>query len=132
MFRGNFIKPAQKLWLINNINLPMDVLNIVKDFAFYTENSMVYIKQLVTEKKELGLIRHAWSRNNSPYNTHLWDINWEKDTHWMFGFTHENGPHETLQLQGMNCKKCGEYTYYQYKYKANLHANGKICSGNCR
>ena len=128
MFRGNFIKPAQKLWLINNIILPMDVLNIVKDFAFYTENSMAYIKKLVTEKKELGLIRNAWSRNKSPY---FWTNNLNSEK-WMFGFTHENGPHETLQLQGMNCKKCGEYTYYQYKYKANLHANGKICSGNCR
>lgn len=131
MLFGNFIKPARKLLLINNIKLPLDVLNIVKDFSFYTENSMVYVKQLVTKKKELRFIRSAWSRNNSPYDMRFRDIDWEKDTHWIFGFTNENGPYETLRLQGMNCKKCGEYKFAGYTYKPHVHSNLHFCNVNC-
>ena len=53
MLLGNFIKPTNKLLTINNIRLPLDVLNIVKDYTFYTIDTMSYVRKLITEKKEL-------------------------------------------------------------------------------
>ena len=128
MLRGNFIKPTKKLLTINKINLPLDVLNIVKDYMFYTLNSMTHVRKLITEKKELDLIKKAWSRNNilNIFNQHSSRL---YEEHWIFGFTYENGPNETVQLQGVNCKKCGEYEYNRYSYKTHLKSNLRFCPG---
>jgi len=130
MLYGNFIKPTEKLLAINNIRLPLDVLNIVKDYTFYTVNSMAHVRKLITEKKELPLIKRAWSRNNILNRFH-YETDRMFEEHWIFGFTRENGPNETLQLQGVNCKKCGEYETNRYSYHPHLHSNLPFCPGNC-
>ena len=126
MLRGNFIKPTKKLLTINNIKLPLDVLNIVKDYAFYTIDTMSYVRKLITEKKELLLIKKAWSRNNILNRFHQESARVFEE-HWIFGFTRENDPFENLQLQGVNCKKCGEYETNRYSYKPHLHSNLRFC-----
>lgn len=130
MLYGNFIKPTEKLLTINNLRLPLDVLNIVKDYTFYTVNSMAHTRKLITEKKELELIKKAWSRNNI-WNKFHYETERMFEEHWIFGFTYHNGPNETLQLQGVNCKKCGEYETNRYSYHPHLHSNLPFCPGNC-
>lgn len=130
MLYGNFIKPTKKLLTINKFKLPLDVLNIIKDYTFYTVNSMAHTRKLITEKKELDLIKKAWSRNNI-FNRFHQETARVFEEHWIFGFTRENGPNETLQLQGVNCKKCGEYETNRYSYHPHLHSNLRFCPGDC-
>ena len=148
MFPGLFKKPKEKLLYINKLNnekLPHDVLNIIKDYAFFNNNSLAFMKKVATKKKELPLIKLAWSRNNLPTwqreerfpNEPTRPIT-EKSSRWFFGFTYQDIPSFNLvdpiclgvyniRFQGENCVKCGEYTYLCYSYKPHLHSKIGIC-----
>ena len=106
---------------------------------------MPFIKQISAKKKELPLIKLAWSRNKRP--------SWEREerfpgepiravtetsSRWIFGFTYDNRPSTSLndpykldsynlKLQGENCLKCGEYTYLAYNIKPYLNSKLDIC-----
>ncbi len=148
MFPSLFKKPTQKLLILNKTNnskIPIDVLSIIKDYAFYNSESLPFLKQLATKKKELPLIKLAWSRNKIP----PWQREerfpgeptrsvTETSSRWVFGFTYDNIPSASLfhkygldtydlRLQGENCLNCGEYTYLSYSYKPNLHSKLGIC-----
>ena len=148
MFPGLFKKPKQKLLYINKLNnekLPHDVLNIIKDYSFYNNESLTFMKKISTKKKELPYIKLAWSRNNIP----SWQLEerfpsepikpiTERSSRWFFGFTYQDIPSFQLidplglgvyniRLQGENCVKCGEYTYLCYSYKPHLHSKIGIC-----
>ena len=148
MIPGFFKKPSKKLLYINKLNnsyIPNDVLNIIKDYAFYNIESLNFIKKVSAKKKELMYIKLAWSRNNLP--------SWQRErrfpgeptspitetsSHWFFGFTFQDIPSfnlidpvgldiDTVKLQGENCTKCGEYTYLCYSYKSQLRSKIGIC-----
>ena len=54
MFPGLFKKPKEKLLCINKLNnekLPHDVLNIIKDYAFFNNNSLAFMKKVATKKE---------------------------------------------------------------------------------
>ena len=148
MFPSYFIKPTQKLLILNkvkNSKIPTDVLSIIKEYAFYNSEKLPFLKMLATKKKELSLIKLAWSRNRRPF----WEreerfpgeptnVVTETSSRWLFGFTYENIPSASLndlydldsyklQMQGENCIKCGEYTYLCYSYKPHLHSKLSIC-----
>ena len=148
MYPSIFKKPTQKLLILNKINkskIPMDVLAIIKDMVFYNSKKMAFLKKVANIKKELPLIKLAWSRNNLPF----WErrerfpgeptrIITETSSRWLFGFTYDNRPSFNLsspvgldicdlQMQGENCVKCGEYTYVCYTYKPHLHSKLSIC-----
>ena len=148
MFPSIFTKPTQKLLILNKTNnskIPIDVLSIIKDYAFYNSESLPFLKQLATKKKELPLIKLAWSRNKRPPwqreerfpNEPTRSVT-ETSSRWVFGFTFDNmlsvslnEPYDletyNLRLQGENCLNCGEYTYLSYSYKPNLHSKLGIC-----
>ena len=91
MIPGIFKHPTEKLLIINKITqkLPLEVVDIIKKHLYYVKNSLPFLKIISKRKKELNLIKQAWSRNNpgSPQ------------------FTIEN-----LNIRlGTNCNKCGEY-----------------------
>ena len=142
MFPGFFKKPTQKLLVLNNLNnsyIPLEVLSIIKDYAFYNIERRSFFKKVSAKKKELALIKRAWSRNNIPsweteerfpdeYPTRIT----EKSSRWFFGFTYDNIPTEelfidNLKLQGEHCLKCGEYTYICYDYKPLSRSKLNIC-----
>ena len=149
MFPSFFKKPTQKLLVLNNLNnsyIPLEVVSIIKDYAFYNIERLPFFKKISTKKKELGLIKGAWPRNNIP----TWDIEQrfpeepnkrvtETSSVWFFGFTYDNIPVEdffidpityNLKLQGEHCLKCGEYTYICYNYKPLLRSKLNICFCN--
>jgi hypothetical protein len=148
MFPDLFKKPQQKLLLLNkmyNSKIPIENLNIIKDFAFYNSEKMPFIKNISAKKREPHLIKLAWSRNNLPpwqreerFPGEPTKIITETSSRWLFGFTYDNIPSFNLitpvgldifklQMQGENCVKCGEYTYLCYSYKPHLHSKLSIC-----
>ena len=148
MFPELFKKPKEKLLYINKLNnekLPHDVLNIIKDYAFFNNNSLAFMKKVATKKKELEYIKLAWSRNKIPSwqreerfpNEPTASIT-ETSSRWFFGFTYQDIPSfhlvdplglgvYNIKFQGENCVKCGEYTYLCYSYKPHLHSKIGIC-----
>ena len=135
MFPSFFKKPTQKLLVLNKIynsKIPFEVVSIIKDLCFYNIESLAFLKKISAKKKELHLIKRAWSRNNIP----TWNMEQrfpeernklltETSSGWFFGFTYENIPPEdlfidlityNLKLQGEHCLKCGEYTFICYSY----------------
>jgi len=94
---------------INRLPLPMDVVNIIKDYLFYD----IPTARIISESKRCKyhthlLINSAVSRSNSFEEEN--DIIEEEDgEYWVFGFQERQHEHERLQMQAINCKKCGEY-----------------------
>jgi len=125
---GSFIKPTCSLLTINKLPIPLEVCHIIKNYLYYDIDSFNFIKELTKQKKELPIIKSAWSRNNMPSWTHdaqeQFDENYE---HWIFGFTRSHNKFESLQLQAENCSICGEYIYTSTNHP-HTKSNLKICS----
>ena len=135
MFPGFFKKPKEKLLVLNKIynsKIPLEVVGIIKNYAFYNIERLSFFKIIAAKKKELTCIKSAWSRNNIP----LWETEerfpeepkrhiTETSSRWFFGFTHIHS--FNIRLQGENCLKCGEYTYLCYSCKPHLHSKINIC-----
>ena len=104
---------------MNKINLPFDVMNIIKGFTFYDKkNASQIMEHNQCMKQIVETIKHADSR----YTVNIED----DDEQWMFGFVNENMYRENpIQLQGVNCKKCGNYTY-------NVVPENIFCDGLCK
>ena len=145
MIPSIYKNPKIKLLLLNKLNIPMDVLNIIKDFAFYNSEKMPFIKNISAKKREPHLIKLAWSRTNLPpwrreerFPGEPTGIITETSSRWLFGFTYDNIPSFNLitpvgldifnlQMQGENCIQCGEYKYLCYTYKRNIRPKINIC-----
>jgi len=121
--------PFDKLYDINNIKnkkLPTDIIEIIYSFCFYEINSLPYIKKISESKFYINnVIKAAFSRNNIKLQnlTHTWIDNFEYPGHWVFGFfssaiifstviedISKYHYKENLQLKGVNCINCGEFT----------------------
>ena len=140
MYIGNFKTPFYSIFLINNLKIPLELCNLIKEYTYYDNKSIHFLKELTKQKKEITLIKSAWSRNNIPD----WIVNpiTPNDENWIFGFCndidlffleeehtsnysiHEN---ENLQLQGENCNKCGEFKVLAYSRWFNLQPKLKLC-----
>jgi hypothetical protein len=93
----------EQLVAVNNMILPLDVINIIKSYAYYDTNSVEYAKKLAEKNPTLEKIKKAISRNN---NKDYFE-NSDKNELWLFGFDEDT--HEKIQLQCVNCSKCGNY-----------------------
>jgi hypothetical protein len=96
-----------KLIAVNAICLPNELIEVVKDYAFYDKSSLPYIKKMSSFKAPINdTIKHAISRNNPRiFQDSVEDPNAEE--YWCFGFDDDDT--ERLQLQGNNCFRCGNY-----------------------
>ena len=116
----------EKLFYINNIKLPKEIIEIIKQFSLINRIDAMLICYMQHKKKIINsLIDVAISRNNS-YG--LWN-NIEKNSHWIFGFIHPHSEINSLQLQGENCPKCGEYKLCTYNRYTDAKCTLPIC--NC-
>lgn len=119
--------------LTNSIPLPHDIINVIKSYAFYdikTANILKHVKffkqktnelirealtnstidQLVSIQEENPLLHIYSSMTLSRFMPILHDIlhiHANYPDSWGFGFILH--PTETLQIQGYNCLKCGNY-----------------------
>ena len=134
---NNFIKPINKLMLINKINLPDELIYELKDYIFYNKTKMNFIKEISKKKDKINtLIQNACSRKMG-YDQNMGEgykdaaEECEKMENWTLGFpiwTLEQYNERTV-LRGSNCKKCGEYEYICIEKCKNVPSNIKLC--NC-
>lgn len=127
---ANFIKPSDKIKYINKLKLPLEICGVVKEFLFYDKNSLHFIKKLTTEKKELGAINKAWSRNNpAPWLfTAPGNLYTEKSSTWAFALPNYEWHSKCGIFLCENCPKCGEFKYIAHKFKPNVHTNYNLCA----
>ncbi len=89
---------VKKQLIINKINLPQDILNIIKDYAFYDTNKyMVKIKK----KKNITLTQI----NSTVYSGKHIDNNFDRRC-WIFWYKNDE---KCPQFQAYFCTKCGNY-----------------------
>ena len=146
--------PLLKLKYVNNIkHLPTDVIEIIKSFCFIDFEEVKQIRYCQHVKAIANqLIKCAFSRNSSIEDmVHGFGANWamaepiidSNSNFWIFGFSNDPSINEkrwdfnvspynylnqqTLQLQGENCTKCGEFSYLSYSTYPHTHSNTKIC-----
>ena len=50
MYPANFVNPTKSLLIINKINIPMDVLNIIKSYIYYDIGSLNFAKRIAFKK----------------------------------------------------------------------------------
>jgi ribosomal protein S27AE len=141
MYIGKFKTPFHNIFLINNFNIPIELCNLIKEYAYYDNKCINFLKELTKHKKEISLIKSAWSRNNVPnWLSHPVEVITDDAEHWIFGFCnvlnfaddslyYYGHDFEKLQLQAENCSKCGEYKILAYSTNINATTNLKIC--NC-
>ena len=144
---NKFIVPAKKLLLINNFNIPNDVLDIIKDYLFYNKTYLKFYKIISNKKHRINIfIQNAWSRNklknvtiNQGWGEELAE-RYETQESWMFRYNDFetimaeglNVPvacYDKFHFHGQNCSKCGEYHLISYSNNFNTSNNIKLC--NC-
>jgi hypothetical protein len=96
-----------KQFLINNINLSLDLLNEIKSYCFYDVKSWETIKFIKLKKKRIHtIINNSTISRANPCDFYLNDE--DTDEHWVFWtFDEKDGPNK--QFQALNCKHCGNY-----------------------
>ena len=133
MIPGIFKKPHNELLNINKCTmvLPVAVVDIIKEYLYYVQNSLSFLKIISKKKKELNLIKSAWSRNNIiPTLPNIYvNLSRPDSSEWFYGFTGINGI-QKLKIFGENCNKCGEYVLISYNKYSNRISHGiELC--NC-
>jgi hypothetical protein len=100
-----------KQLIMNEIRLPMDVINIIKDYSFYN------IEQVAKKNKEKvsrAIDSAEYSRANRFNNDPTYSDN---DENWAFGYAYgEKYYGERIQLQATNCSVCGNYIHYCHDF----------------
>jgi hypothetical protein len=102
-----------KQLIINELNLPMDMVNVIKEYTFYN------IEEIAKKNKE-KVCRAIVLADFSRANRFNGDPNYsDNDESWMFGYAYESVTEEEIQLQATNCSTCGNYIYYCHDYTIN-------------
>lgn len=85
---------------LNWTRLPMEILDIVKNYVFYDIKTTEIMNLIKTKKMEIcSIITHARTRAS---------VNCDTGEYWYW--CSRMGPFiERIQLCGCNCSKCGEY-----------------------
>jgi hypothetical protein len=110
MYPGNFVNPTKSLLVINKINIPMDVLNIIKSYIYYDINSLNFAKKIAFKKKNINnLIQDNRHFYTTPHRSQ-----------WRFGTGCNN------IWGGYNCPTCGEYTLIMWK-RSTIRNTLPIC-----
>lgn len=108
-----------KQTIMNKIGLPYDVMNIIKEFTFYDKKEA---QQMIKHNNHMKQIVDTISSADTRVTLNISD----DDEQWAFGFVDEELYNRNpIQLQGVNCKHCGEYTH-------NIVTPNIFCDGFCR
>ena len=102
---------------INRINLPYELLDIIKSYLFYDIKTYNIIQNSKTQKRIMNnLINSAQMSRANHFGNHP---NYTDDEEgWVFGFGSEH-PTEYIQLQAINCYYCGNYIQHTHYYELN-------------
>jgi hypothetical protein len=94
----------KKQLIMNEIRLPTDMINVIKEYCFYNIEE-------ITKKNKLKLNQVILSAELTRANRYNNDENYsDADPHWVFGFDWlYNMFLEKTQLQAIMCVNCGDY-----------------------
>ena len=100
-----------KQLIMNEIRLPTDMINIIKEYSFYN------IEEVAKKNKE-KVCRAIVSVEFSRANRFNGDPNYsDNDENWVFGYDYETNEYgEEIQLQATNCSVCGNYIHYCHDF----------------
>lgn len=116
----------EKLHCINNIKLPKEIIEIIKEFSFMNRIDAMIICFIQHKKKIVNnLINIAISRNSNP-DTFTNKLSQQ----WAFGFLPPYSEINNVQLQAENCSKCGEYRLFSYNTHIESNCTLPICDCN--
>jgi hypothetical protein len=103
-----------KQLIMNEIRLPMDMINIIKDYSFYN------IEEVAKKNKEKVchvILSAEYTRANRFNHDPTYSDNEET---WCFGYAHlDSSCVESIQLQATNCSICGNYIHYCHDFNIN-------------
>jgi len=103
-----------KQLIMNEIRLPTDMINIIKDYSFYN------IEEVAKKNKEKvcrAIVSAEFSRANRFNSDPEYS---DGDENWVFGYEYEtNGYGEKIQLQARNCSECGNYIHCCHDFNIN-------------
>jgi hypothetical protein len=103
-----------KQLIMNEIRLPMDMINIIKEYSFY---NIVEETKKKKEKVCRAIVSAEFSRANRFNSDPTYSDN---DESWMFGYDYETNAYgEEIQLQATICSTCGNYIHYCHDYTIN-------------
>lgn len=96
-----------KQLIINEINLPRELLFEIKNYCFYDVKSWETINFIKSKKTRIhNLFKNSTISRANPDDYYSDDE--DNDEHWIFWtFNEEDGLNK--QFQGINCKHCGNY-----------------------
>ena len=102
--------------------VPKELMNIINQYRYYDIRTPAYARHLASKRGgTIETIKRALSRHNPPP-----DIVAENDEeHWVFGFYDNDCDEETVQMQPIHCKCCGNYKVISNN---QLHNH---CLSNC-
>jgi hypothetical protein len=92
---------------INQLNLPFELINEIKEFCFYDIKSWEMMNFIKNKKRRIhDIFKNATISRANPYDLYVYDGN--TDQQWVFWtFDEDDGPNK--QFQAFNCKCCGNY-----------------------
>ena len=100
-------KSIQKIMCIHRLALPTDMIETIMSFLFYDKYQHKWRK---TKNRAMYFIVTAISTRNWYQGEEDNTIFTDDIEHWIFGFdSSEFGVKGKLQLQGINCLRCGNY-----------------------
>ncbi len=98
---------------MNLLNLPMEVIDIIKSYSFYDIKSAGIIKKAKEQRSILNQLvtEVVFSNYIHTKQLELLEASLENmiftQNYWAFGFSGHST--ETIQLQGVMCLSCGDY-----------------------
>ena len=104
MIPGVFNKITRKLYNLDKLELPTDVIDIIKSFAFIEVNTQPYYKIVIKNKKNISSNITKFEYIPGIYSGH-----------WAIGCVTSNHPMNFIKFQAMNCVSCGEYKTFSSK-----------------
>jgi hypothetical protein len=96
---------------INQLNLPFELINEIKEFCFYDIKSWEMMNFIKNKKRRIhDIFENATISRANPYDLYVYDEN--TDEQWAFWtFDEDDGPNK--QFQAFNCKCCGNYKVFE-------------------
>ena len=99
-----------KQLIMNEIRLPMDMINIIKEYSFYN-----IVEETKKNKIKINIAIRSAEYTRANRNDDDPDYS-DNDEHWSFGYNLSTTICETLQLQAENCSTCGNYIHYCHEF----------------
>lgn len=116
------IKSVTKQLYINRLNSPEDLQSLIKDFCFYDTKSWDTMQHIKSRKNRINHLLNKSSTISRANPEEFYYFGANEDEHWTFWvYDEEDG--DDLQMQSVNCSKCGNYKMSSFNIPENIRCN---------